>query len=243
MNLKPITAIGAIGTAAWVGFVAWYIDRYEKWQSFSSMELSQFGDFFAGVSAPLAFWWLVLGYFQQGIELRQNVNVLKQQSIETANLVAQQKLQTDAIKANLALASDQSLIAKRNLFIVTAEPILAELHEIGIVLYEKCEAASSEWTIRRRAWKDRFDAGDKQIIFRGMADYFNSGLSDALFVQNLNQPEVKSAIVRYMECFEILLRNASASEFGDFDMADFYRYSNFGKLYRALEKHHSAGAV
>ncbi|WPC03311.1 hypothetical protein SBP02_10930 [Pseudomonas benzenivorans] len=43
------------------------------------MKFNEWGDFFAGVSAPLAFLWLVVGYFQQGEELGQNTLALKQQ--------------------------------------------------------------------------------------------------------------------------------------------------------------------
>ena len=44
--------------------------------------LNELGDFLAGVTAPLAFGWLVLGYFQHGQELRQNTEALKAQQEE-----------------------------------------------------------------------------------------------------------------------------------------------------------------
>ena len=47
-----------------------------------SMNLNEWGDFFAGGSAPLALLWLVIGYFQHGKELRLNTRVLETQQEE-----------------------------------------------------------------------------------------------------------------------------------------------------------------
>jgi len=49
-----------------------------------------FGDFLAGVFGPLAFAWLVLGYFQQGEELRQNTRALELQAEELRQSVEHQ---------------------------------------------------------------------------------------------------------------------------------------------------------
>lgn len=53
-------------------------------------ELNAWGDFFAGFFAPLAFLWLVLGYLQQGEELKHSTEALKLQAEELRNSVAQQ---------------------------------------------------------------------------------------------------------------------------------------------------------
>lgn len=45
-----------------------------------SLELNELGDFSAGIFAPLAFLWLVLGYRQQGQELRESSKALQSQS-------------------------------------------------------------------------------------------------------------------------------------------------------------------
>ncbi|MFG0353569.1 hypothetical protein ACF8LD_04985 [Pseudomonas sp. zbq_5] len=47
-----------------------------------SLPLNELGDFAAGVFAPLAFLWLVLGYRQQGKELRESSDALRAQSEE-----------------------------------------------------------------------------------------------------------------------------------------------------------------
>lgn len=41
--------------------------------------LNELGDFLAGIFAPIAFFWLILGYIQQAKQLEQNTYALKQQ--------------------------------------------------------------------------------------------------------------------------------------------------------------------
>ena len=43
--------------------------------------LNELGDFLAGIFAPIAFFWLILGYIQQGKQLDQNTRALEQQEI------------------------------------------------------------------------------------------------------------------------------------------------------------------
>lgn len=55
------------------------------------MKPNEIGDLLAGVFGPLAILWLILGFFQQGIELRQNTLALKIQAEELRNSVEQQR--------------------------------------------------------------------------------------------------------------------------------------------------------
>ena len=58
---------------------------------FEQLSLNEVGDFLAGAFGPLALFWLVLGFFQQGDELRNSVEALKLQAEELRNSVDQQK--------------------------------------------------------------------------------------------------------------------------------------------------------
>ncbi|UAN03038.1 hypothetical protein [Achromobacter mucicolens] len=53
------------------------------------------GDFLAGIFGPLAVLWLILGYFQQGEELKQSTEALRLQAEELRNSVAQQQALVD----------------------------------------------------------------------------------------------------------------------------------------------------
>jgi hypothetical protein len=69
-----------------------------RWGALHSLPLNELGDFLAGAFGPLAILWLVLGFFQQGIELRQNSAALHLQAQELANSVQQQKELVDVAK-------------------------------------------------------------------------------------------------------------------------------------------------
>lgn len=75
--MKYRIIFGAITTAVWASASIVFV--WFDWQSAKIMTFNEWGDFLAGVSAPLAFLWLVIGYFQQGEELGQNTKALEQQ--------------------------------------------------------------------------------------------------------------------------------------------------------------------
>lgn len=59
-----------------------------RFDAFLKLELNALGDFLAGTFAPLALLWLVIGYFQQGEELRQNSRALLMQAEELRQAAA-----------------------------------------------------------------------------------------------------------------------------------------------------------
>lgn len=83
--MKRFTVAGVTLSVVWVAFFAWLI--YFKRQTLDQLTLNEWGDFFAGFMAPLALVWLVLGYLQQGEELRLNTEALRLQQDELQNQV------------------------------------------------------------------------------------------------------------------------------------------------------------
>lgn len=73
---------------------------------FSGMQLNAIGDFIAGILSPLALFWLVLGFIQQGMELQQNTTALRQQAGELKNSVEQQKQLVVAAQEQLKIEKD-----------------------------------------------------------------------------------------------------------------------------------------
>lgn len=67
------------------------------------MPLNEVGDFLAGVFAPVAFFYLYLGYIQQGTELKQNTRALNLQAKELQNSVEQQRELVLATKEEIDL--------------------------------------------------------------------------------------------------------------------------------------------
>lgn len=79
---------GVIATAIYLIGLTVFI--YLNWTSFRSLEPNLWGDFIAGILGPLAIFWLILGYFQQGDELRNSVKALTLQAKELNQAVEQQ---------------------------------------------------------------------------------------------------------------------------------------------------------
>ena len=75
------------------------------WLSVTSISLNELGDFLAGAFGPLAFFWLVLGFMQQGKELQNSVDALNLQARELAASVEQQ--------AELVAVTRETLEAER----------------------------------------------------------------------------------------------------------------------------------
>ncbi|WP_313218005.1 hypothetical protein [Stenotrophomonas sp.] len=87
--MKGITIGGAVATAVYLAGVGWYV--VENTGSFAGLKPNELGDFLAGSLGPLAFFWLICGYLQQGIELKQNTRALELQVQELQNSVDQQR--------------------------------------------------------------------------------------------------------------------------------------------------------
>lgn len=86
---KGLAWIGILGTGLYLALIG-YLTQ-DRLIILRTMELNNLGDFLAGAFGPLAILWLILGFFQQGYELRQNNEALKLQADELRNSVNQQK--------------------------------------------------------------------------------------------------------------------------------------------------------
>jgi hypothetical protein len=75
--MKRLTIFAITVTAIWVSGCAAIV--FLKWDSALSLQLNAWGVFLGTLTAPLALFWLVIGYFQQGEELRLNTKALQAQ--------------------------------------------------------------------------------------------------------------------------------------------------------------------
>jgi len=90
--------IGIYLTIGWV--IGWAILLGFNWDTARLMRFNEWGDFFAGVSGPLALAWLVVGYFQQGEELQKNTTALGKQEEALLEQVAWLKKDFDLTVSN-----------------------------------------------------------------------------------------------------------------------------------------------
>lgn len=86
---RILTIIGLVSTVIYT--TALYFLLSGRFSQLYAMPLNEVGDFMAGIFGPLAIFWLILGFFQQGKELQQSTNALELQAEELNNSVRQQK--------------------------------------------------------------------------------------------------------------------------------------------------------
>jgi len=101
---RKLAFIGLILTAAYLALLTFMF--WGRVVQILLMEPNEIGDFLAGAFGPVAILWLILGFFQQGIELRQNTDALKLQADELKNSVEQQKAAALAMRDQVAATRD-----------------------------------------------------------------------------------------------------------------------------------------
>ena len=107
---RILSTIGILATLAYVALLVWAFGG--RLEELRSLEPNHLGDFLAGAFGPLAILWLILGFFQQGVELRENSRALDLQAAELKSATREQREllqilrgQLEATRAEVAIAS------------------------------------------------------------------------------------------------------------------------------------------
>ena len=86
---RRLAIVGILATILYVGLGVVFLRG--RIVELEALPLNELGDFLAGAFGPLAIFWLVLGFFQQGEEVRINTHALRLQAEELRDSVNQQK--------------------------------------------------------------------------------------------------------------------------------------------------------
>lgn len=101
---RVLSVVGIVGTAMYL--LALALLCFGRLPELKAMPLNNLGDFLAGAFGPLAILWLVLGFFQQGIELRQNTEALRLQADELQKSAEQQRQLVEVSRAQVEAELD-----------------------------------------------------------------------------------------------------------------------------------------
>lgn len=113
---------GLIASLVWFSVVTGLL--FVDLEDTLEMKPNEWGDFLAGLTAPLAFLWLILGYLQQGDELRISNEALLIQAKELQNSVEQQRALVEVTREQVQAERDalkEEIRTRRN----AAKPIFA----------------------------------------------------------------------------------------------------------------------
>ncbi len=120
--------LGLVLTIVYLAIISVYVSRIVGWNHFFDEPIDTLGQFLEGAFAPLAFLWLVIGYFLQKKELMLNT-----QAISKQNEVIQQSAEQAVIQSRSIEASE--LHARKTSFLEIAESVKQQLGAIMGFLY------------------------------------------------------------------------------------------------------------
>lgn len=146
--------MGFVLTAGWVIATVFYVNLMIGWSNFLLLVPNELGDFFAGFAAPLAFLWFVIGYFQQGEELRLQREELSLQRGEVHRLANEAERQANSIQAN-------EMHARRDTFLRVAQMIIDEQNGLASRFQH-----SHGWNRQAQVAWEEFGHGNKNAVFQ-----------------------------------------------------------------------------
>lgn len=127
-------------TTFWLIVLSLYVSNTVGWANIGNAPIETVGNFLEGAFAPLAFLWLVIGYFLQKKELMQNTDAIKMQYVEIQKSADQAVIQSEAIRATELHALQQS-------FLQIAESVKQQLGAISAFLFISSQGAADSGVV------------------------------------------------------------------------------------------------
>ena len=158
-------------TFVWLALGYGYVELGVGWDQFRHLSADQVGNFLQGAFAPLAFLWLVIGYFLQQRELAQNTEVLRM-SVEQA------EIQSEKMAAN-------EMHARQETFLRISQRVQAQLGTVAGFLFISSQAAGIDGSVspeeQSRLW-GQMSMGDPEVYARRILETsFRMGSDDDRF--------------------------------------------------------------
>ena len=127
-------------TLAWLALGSFYVAQDVGWGEFVRMPAAELGSFFEGAFAPLAFLWLVIGYFLQKKELEQNTLALRAQAEEIQRTAEQAVIQSQKM-------AESEFHARQEAFLQIYRAVRAQLGTIAGFLYISSQSTLADGTV------------------------------------------------------------------------------------------------
>lgn len=151
-------------TAGWLLLGAIYIEQAIGWGNISAQPADVLGSFLEGAFAPLAFLWLVIGYFLQHKALTQNTEALQMQFQEIHRSAEQAVRRTETIAAS-------ERHARQEAFMRIADQVKRQLGGISGLLYISSQGSAGNGKVSdedmARYWSE-LNRGDTEVFSRLM---------------------------------------------------------------------------
>jgi hypothetical protein len=217
-------------TAGWLLLGAIYISGVIGWANFSFLPADQLGSFLEGAFAPLAFLWLVIGYFLQKKELQNNTQALLAQSEQSA-------IQSEKLAAS-------EMHARQEVFLQIARHVRDQLGTIGGLLFLSSQGAGGDGNVTPDEMSRLFAqraAQDPELFSRMLLEiHVQLGASGTRQYDLFYGTPVRARHSNnFIFTFERLMRRAEEVD-PDFIIRDSLTASSHGLCYRIAKRHQSA---
>ncbi len=225
-SLDPRLLMSLAITCVWVVLGIAYITSVVGWIDFAHLNAPALGGFLEGAFAPLAFLWLVVGFFMQQSQLTQNTRVVEQQ-LEALRQTAEQ-----ATVQSQAIAADE-LHSRQDTYLRVVDIVNEQLGTTAGFLISSWEVDALPEEERRvtELW-ERLGSGDNNAFsLRIIALIYAHGADPKdLFYGT----EIRSQHTRnFCTAFERLLERAATCDPDDM-IGNALRESQNGRVYRFM---------
>lgn len=219
-------------TIGWLALCGLWIS-VDGWSAFTALPLGDLGSFLEGAFAPLAFLWLVIGYFLQQKELEQNTEALKAQSEEIQRTAEQAVIQSEKMAAS-------EIHARQEAFLQVYRAVRNQLGTIMGFLFISSQASTADGTVTPEEQSRLFSGSgrDPELFSRKMLELHFALASDPdqqyeLFYGTQIRARHSNS---FIYTFERLLARAAAVDEEDI-IRDAFLGGGHGMVYRIAKGH------
>lgn len=132
--------LGMSLSLGWLLLGFFYVSNTIGWGAFGSLPADELGSFLEGAFAPLAFLWLVIGYFLQKKELQQNSQALRDQAIQIHRTAEQATIQSQKM-------AESELHARQETFFRIAGAVRQQLGSISGLLFVSSQGSAGNGSV------------------------------------------------------------------------------------------------
>ena len=225
--------LGLALTAAWLLLGTLYISVRVGWTNVVDLPADILGNFLEGAFAPLAFLWLVIGYFLQHRELEQNTEALRAQAVEIKRTAEQAIIQSGQMAAS-------ELHARQEAFLRLASTVRNQLGAIAGLLFISSQGATGDGTVTSEEISKLFSkasAQDPEIFSRRLLETHLQETDPGKQFDLFYGTEVRSRHTNsFIYTFERLLTRAAEVDRDDM-LHDSLMAGGHGFVYRLMKQH------
>ncbi len=227
---------GAAFSVFYLLCLAAYLASRYGWSGLLAFDAETLGSFLEGAFAPLAFLWLVIGYFLQQRELEQNTQVMRLQAREIRRSAEQAIIQSEKMAANEHHSGQQA-------FLQLAELVRRQLGSVAGLLFISSQGATGDGTVDREEISKlfgRMSAEDPEIFSRRLLER-HLQIDDTAEQLKLfyGTPVRARHSNHFISAFEQLLQRAALVDDQQM-LRDALMASGHGLLYGILTRHRAA---